>query len=70
FLDMEGGTPIFAEPNAIAERYLAALRLYLEALKQIVLETAVDYHRVRIDEHYESVLGRFLVGRTRTRGTR
>lgn len=70
FLDMEGGTPIFAEPNAIAERYLAALRLYLDALRQIVLETVVDYHRVRIDEHYESVLGRFLVGRTRRQGAR
>lgn len=70
FVDLEGGASIFAEPNAIAERYLAALRGYLDRLKQIVLESAIDYHRVSIDEHYEKVLGRFLVGRTRQRGGR
>ena len=70
FVDLEGGTSIFAEPNAIAERYLAAVRQYLERLKQIVLESVIDYHRVGLDDDYEQVLARFLTGRTRRRGGR
>jgi uncharacterized protein (DUF58 family) len=70
FLDMEGGAPVFAEPNAIAERYHAALGRYLEQVKRIVLESGVDYHRVNIEEDYERVLSRFLVQRSRKRGPR
>jgi hypothetical protein len=70
FLDMEGGPAVFAEPNEIAERYHKVLREYLEQLKTVVLESAVDYQRVTIDEDYEKVLMRFLVGRTRTKGAR
>lgn len=68
FLDMEGGPAVFAEPNEIAERYLKVLGEYLAQLKQVMLESAVDYHRITIDEDYEKVLMRFLVGRTRTKG--
>jgi uncharacterized protein (DUF58 family) len=70
FLDMEGGPAIFAEPNEIADRYLKALDEYLAGLKQVVLESAVDYHRVTIDEDYEQVLMRFLIGRARSKGSR
>ena len=70
FLDMEGGPSIFAEPNDIIDRYQTALDEYLAALKQISLESAVDYHRVRLDEDYEQVLSRFLVQRTRMKGSR
>jgi uncharacterized protein (DUF58 family) len=70
FLDMEGGPAVFAEPNEIADRYRRALQTYLDALRQIVLESAIDYHRVRLDQHYEQVLMRFLVGRTRSEGVR
>lgn len=70
FLDMEGGTPLFADPTQIAARYLEAIRLYLEQLKQIVLESGVDYHRVSLDEDYEQVLLRFLIRRTRAKGAR
>jgi uncharacterized protein (DUF58 family) len=70
FLDMEGGPAIFAEPNDIADRYQKALADYLDGLHQVVLESAVDYHRVVIDEDYEQVLLRFLVGRTRAKGVR
>jgi uncharacterized protein (DUF58 family) len=65
FLDMEGGPAVFAEPNEIADRYHKALRQYLDEFRQVVLETVIDYHRVNIDEDYERVLMRFLVGRTR-----
>lgn len=70
FVDLEGGPSIFAEPNVIAARYLAAVREYLDRLKQIVLESAVDYHRVSLSDDYERVLARFLTGRTRGRGAR
>jgi hypothetical protein len=70
FLDMEGGAAVFAEPNEIAERYHTVLRKYLDSVKQIVRESAIDYHRVRTDEHYEQTLMRFLVGRTRGGGRR
>ena len=70
FLDMEGGPAIFAEPNEIADRYRKALGQYLEGVQGVVRESAVDYHRVGIDEDYEQVLLRFLVGRARVRGVR
>jgi hypothetical protein len=70
FLDMEGGGAVFAEPNEIAERYHGVLRKYLDSVKQIVRESAIDYHRVRTDENYEQTLMRFLVGRTRGAGRR
>ncbi|QDT46108.1 DUF58 domain-containing protein [Symmachiella dynata] len=70
FLDMEGGPAIFAEPNEIADRYHKALQEYLENLKQVVLQTGIDYHRTVIDEDYEKVLTQFLAGRTRARGVR
>jgi uncharacterized protein (DUF58 family) len=70
FLDMEGGSSIFAEPTEIADRYQRALGQYLDELKQAVIESAVDYHRVTIDEDYERVLVRFLMGRAAGKGTR
>jgi uncharacterized protein (DUF58 family) len=68
FLDMEGGPAIFAEPNDIADRYHKALQTYLDALREVVLESAVDFHRIALSEDYEQVLARFLVGRTRAHG--
>ena len=70
FLDMEGGPAVFAEPNEIAERYHKALSAYSEGLTKVVRESGVDYHRVAIDEDYEQVLMRFLVGRARSKGVR
>lgn len=70
FLDMEGGAAVFAEPNAIADRYQTALQEYLSGLQRAVLETGVDYHRAQIDEPFDQVLMRFLVSRTRGKGGR
>lgn len=70
FLDMEGGPSIFAEPNDIADRYQKALAQYLANLKQVVLESAVDYQRVQTDEDYEKALVRFLIGRAQGKGQR
>jgi hypothetical protein len=33
-----------------------------------VLESAIDYHRVSVDENYEEVLLRFLAAKTKSRG--
>ncbi len=70
FVDMEGNTSLFVEPNEIADRYQRALQNYLDQVQRITLETAVDYHRVLTCESYEHPLMRFLVGRTRARGVR
>ena len=70
FLDMEGGTAIFVEPNEIADRYHQALQGYLTEVKKVVLETGVDYRRVIIDQSYEQELSEFLVQRASQRGAR
>lgn len=63
FVDMEGGTAVFADPVDIADRYHRALREYLEGVRRIVLETGVDYRRISIDAPYASELTNFLVDR-------
>ena len=39
-------------------------------MKQVVLESAIDYQRISIDENYEQALVRFLVGRAQAKGMR
>ncbi len=70
FLDMEGGPSIFAEPSEIADRYRRAMTTYLDDVRTITLESAVDYRRTALDEDYEQVVMRFLVDRTRSKGAR
>lgn len=70
FVDMEGNTSLFVEPTEIADRYQRAMQNYLREMQTIVLETAVDYHRVITSESYEHPMMRFLIGRTRARGVR
>ena len=70
FLDMEGGTSIFAEPSEIADRYQQALREYLDHLKEIAIQTGVDYHRVSIEKPYKDALTEFLIRRATARGVR
>ncbi len=70
FLDLEGGGSIFAEPTEIADRYHRALRDHLQTLRQVMMNTSMDYHQVRTDEDYEQVLVRLLVGRSPMRGRR
>ncbi len=70
FLDMEGGTSIFADPAEITDRYHQALDEYLESLRRVVLETEVDYRRVTIDTPYAQELTKFLVDRAFARSAR
>ncbi len=70
FLDMEGGTAIFADPVEISDRYHRALNDYLEGLRRVVLETAVDYRRISIDSPYDKELKNFLIDRNFRRSSR
>jgi hypothetical protein len=70
FIDMEGGPAVFAEPNEIADRYHKAMGRYLQELQKVVVDTAVDYHRVNIETSYEQTLMHFLIGRTRAGSVR
>ena len=70
FIDMEGGEAILADPSLIARNYREAVRLYLAEMDDLVRTTAMDYHRVKMDERYDDVLARFLLGRTPKRGSR
>lgn len=70
FVDMEGGTAVFADPVEIADRYHSALDQYLTSLRQVMLETAVDYRRVITSSTYDVELKNFLVERATQRGMR
>lgn len=64
FVDMEGGEPVLADSSIIATQYQRALEMYLESINEVIRDTEIDYHRIRIDEDYGDVLARFLLGRT------
>ena len=63
FLDLEGGASILADPSIIGRQYHRSLEKYLDDLKEIMRNAAVDYHRVCIHEDYDDVLAKFLLGR-------
>lgn len=64
FVDMEGGEPVLADSTIIATQYQRTLEMYLESINEVIRDTEIDYHRIRIDEDYGDVLARFLLGRT------
>jgi uncharacterized protein (DUF58 family) len=64
FIDMEGGEALLVDPSLIARNYREAVRQYLAEIDELVRTSGIDYHRVRIDEPYDAVLARFLLGRT------
>ncbi len=63
FVDIEGNESVFAEPSEIASEYQRILNEYLQRLKQIALDTSVDYRKILINESYEKVIAQFLVER-------
>lgn len=67
FVDLEGGAPTLADPNIVANEYRKAVKTYLQDLKTVVRDAAVDYNRISIDEHYGDVLARFLLERAPTK---
>jgi len=63
FIDLEGGSSLLADPSLIQRRYREAVKTYLDTVNDIVNHSAVDYHRTFLDEAYDQVLARFLMGR-------
>ena len=63
FLDLEGNAHILADPPLIVQQYHESLQNYLGELKTVLSEASVDYHRAMLDEPYDRVLARFLLGR-------
>lgn len=63
FVDLEGGPATLADPSIIANQYRKAVQEYIQGMKTVVRDAAVDYNRVSIDEHYGDVLARFLLER-------
>lgn len=63
FVDLEGEPPLLVDPTTMARQYREAVQTWLEEITQIVRNSAVDYHRVSIEEHYADVLSRFLLAR-------
>ena len=70
FVDMEGDTAVFADPVEVAQRYQKVVANYLESIRKISLESAVDYQRVLLSEDYEQTLHRFLSRRALARSGR
>ena len=63
FLDLEGGAPILADPNLIANQYRRAMAKYMEDIRLVMRDAVVDYNHVRIDDPYDDVLASFLLSR-------
>lgn len=63
FVDLEGGEAVLADPSLIGNQYRKAVRSYLADLDEVVLDSAVDYHRVSINEDYGDMLAKFLLAR-------
>jgi uncharacterized protein (DUF58 family) len=63
FVDTEDDSYLYVDPVEIADRYLKAIGDYLTQLKQVMLETSVDYRRVMLSQPYDQMLRDFLVNR-------
>jgi uncharacterized protein (DUF58 family) len=70
FVDMEGGESILADPSLVARNYRKAVATYLAEIDELVRTTGLDYHRVKLQEPYDEVLVKFLLGRTPKRAAR
>lgn len=66
FVDLEGAGPMLVDPTLIAKEYRAAVQNWLEQLRLLFRDSAVDYHRVNLAENYADVLARFLLARKRS----
>lgn len=63
FVDLEGADPMLIDPSLVATRYREVVRAYLNAIDTLVRDTAIDYHRILLQENPEAVLARFLLAR-------
>ncbi|RFC43779.1 MAG: Uncharacterized conserved protein, DUF58 family, contains vWF domain [Verrucomicrobia bacterium] len=63
FVDLEGNAALVVDPSLAGRRYRDAMHRYLDEITGIVRDAGVDYHRVVVEEKYDEVLARFLLGR-------
>ena len=63
FRDLEGGAPVLADPSIVADDYRKAVQEYLEGVKVVMRDAAVDYQRLSLDQNYGDVLAKFLLER-------
>lgn len=63
FVDLEGGPSLLADPSLIDRRYREALTNHFKTIDEIMNHSVIDYHRILLEEPYEQVLARFLMGR-------
>ena len=68
FVDLETNEALLVDPTDIADRYREAVRGYLTGIDEVVRNTGVDYHRVKLHEPYDAVLAKFLLARTPKKG--
>ncbi|MBL8818114.1 MAG: DUF58 domain-containing protein [Planctomyces sp.] len=65
FVDLEGLPPMLIDPISIAKEYRKAVQTYLENIKTMTRDSAVDYRRVGLEQNYADVLAQFLLARKR-----
>lgn len=70
FIDMEGGEAVLTDPALITRRYKEVVNTYLAQMDEVVRLTGADYHRVLMEESYETTLARFLLARLQRKGKR
>ncbi len=63
FVDLEGGPSMLVDPSLIEQRYREAVGNYFSQIDDIMNHSVIDYHRTLLDEPYDQVLARFLIGR-------
>jgi len=63
-MDLEGGSPLLADPALMSESYRQVVLEYLESISKMVSQSNIDYHQVRMDQTYEDVLTQFLLRRS------
>ncbi len=63
-LDLEGGSPLLADPALMASNYREVVQKYLKKVSEMVNRSDIDYHRVDLDQPYEELLSQFLLRRS------
>ncbi len=63
-IDLEGDTPLLADPALMGERYREVVQGYLSGVTRLMNRSNADYHRVQMDKPYGDVLTQFLLGRS------
>jgi hypothetical protein len=51
------------DPSLVATRYREVVRAYLTAIDTLVRDTAIDYHRILLQENPEEILALYLLSR-------